>query len=89
MNTSNTMSVQQIINRGLRVTADQPDVIDIATQLNSTPKSVAAMINQLIYRANYNKKPEVKAARVAYNKQRNLEFKRLRQLVKDNPELLS
>ena len=82
-------TIQDLIKSGEKVNSEHPDVVELAQVLDESPKLLAAYINQTIYRNAYNQKPDVKAARQAYNRRRSSELTMLRKLVRQNPELLA
>ena len=71
-----------------KVSADSPNVIELAEKLGAEPKDVAATINQQAYRRAYNADPEVKEKRKAYTKARNANLAKVSKLMKEHPELL-
>jgi hypothetical protein len=82
------LTVKEVVKLGVKVTLDNPHVVALAEALKMEPKDVAMVINQEIYRAQYNSKPEVKLARKAYNAERMQLLKKVRTALKANPNLL-
>lgn len=57
------------------------DIADIVTSNGFTMKEYESMQRQLKYRQEYNRRPEVQAARKQYRQQRYLRMKQLKELL--------